>query len=228
MTTANNLFASLIQCNRAILSQKYNLLNILNSKVSKESKNVNLLFNKMCPIVKATIGQHTRHSLDHIELATSVAISTCKKKNLLGNSQLNLKKNVTIHYDERIRGAIHERDIFEAQHRILMVDNALESCLLDEEEQNHGNKDKSFDVDKYYDDIIGTPIQASFLLSSSKDSRDMALSSTIGRELGFAAHHAIHHMAMIKIIAIETIGLDPSELPPDFGKAPSTVKFENR
>jgi hypothetical protein len=55
---------------------------------------------------------------------------------------------------------------------------------------------------------------------------EMDLSSTIGRELGFAAHHAIHHLAMVKIIAIHTLGLDENELPNGFGMAPSTVRFE--
>jgi hypothetical protein len=41
--------------------------------------------------------------------------------------------------------------------------------------------------------------------------------------IGFAAHHAIHHMAMIRLIATNHAGLEDSDLPADFGRAPSTV-----
>jgi predicted Fe-Mo cluster-binding NifX family protein len=44
--------------------------------------------------------------------------------------------------------------------------------------------------------------------------------------MGFAAHHAIHHMAMVKIIATQTVGLSKEELSPDFGRAPSTIVYD--
>lgn len=46
--------------------------------------------------------------------------------------------------------------------------------------------------------------------------------STLGRELAFATHHAIHHHAMMKAIAAE----HGHDLGPDFGKAPSTLNHE--
>ena len=48
------------------------------------------------------------------------------------------------------------------------------------------------------------------------------LSSTLGRELAFATHHAVHHHAMLGAIAAE-LGL---QTPPDFGKAPSTIHHD--
>ncbi|MEM1330528.1 MAG: hypothetical protein AAGG07_08205 [Planctomycetota bacterium] len=48
------------------------------------------------------------------------------------------------------------------------------------------------------------------------------LVSSLGRELWFATHHAIHHHAMIKSI-VEEHG---SCAPDDFGKAPSTINHE--
>ena len=48
------------------------------------------------------------------------------------------------------------------------------------------------------------------------------LSTTLGRELAFAAHHGVHHNAMIKAICAE-IGV---ETPEGFGKAPSTINHE--
>ncbi|HLP84580.1 MAG TPA: hypothetical protein VK157_09545 [Phycisphaerales bacterium] len=48
------------------------------------------------------------------------------------------------------------------------------------------------------------------------------LGTTLGRELAFATHHAVHHQAMMRAIAGE-FGVDIS---PDFGKAPSTIHHE--
>jgi len=56
----------------------------------------------------------------------------------------------------------------------------------------------------------------------TSDGQDTTLPSTFGRELAFAAHHAIHHHAMIKAIA-EEFGI---ATPAEFGKAPSTLNFE--
>jgi hypothetical protein len=60
----------------------------------------------------------------------------------------------------------------------------------------------------------------------SGDPQEFILPSTVTRELGFAAHHGIHHMAMVKIIAVETLQIPPEALTPDFGKAPSTIVFD--
>jgi len=48
--------------------------------------------------------------------------------------------------------------------------------------------------------------------------------STIGRELMYAFDHAVHHLAIIRIGLTEC--MPDLELDKDFGKAPSTVKFE--
>jgi hypothetical protein len=54
------------------------------------------------------------------------------------------------------------------------------------------------------------------------DGRTAELSSTLGRELAFATHHAIHHQAMMKAIAAE-FGVIVHD---GFGKAPSTLRAE--
>lgn len=56
----------------------------------------------------------------------------------------------------------------------------------------------------------------------SAEGAEAVLGSTIGRELAFATHHAIHHHAMISAIA-GAFGLTP---PPGFGKAPATLRHE--
>lgn len=64
------------------------------------------------------------------------------------------------------------------------------------------------------------PVRVRVMLSAAGD--DAELPSTLGREIAFASHHAVHHHAMIISIASE-FGL---QLPADFGKAPSTLNHE--
>ena len=55
----------------------------------------------------------------------------------------------------------------------------------------------------------------------SGDGQTAEVPTTLGRELWFCAHHAIHHNAMIKAIARE----GGVELPEGFGTAPATLNF---
>jgi uncharacterized damage-inducible protein DinB len=64
------------------------------------------------------------------------------------------------------------------------------------------------------------PVRVRIMLSGSGDEAE--LTSTLGRELAFATHHAVHHHAMIRAIAAE-LGV---QVGPDFGKAPSTINHE--
>ena len=118
----------------------------------------------------------------------------------------------------------------QARHRIESVHGLFDDLLLlstttREEEENEEATVKA---------LLQRPVHACFMLSSSSLSSEQdhaaALPSTVARELGFAAHHAIHHMAMIKIIATHgQVGkLDPvKDLPADFGRAPSTVQYDS-
>lgn len=56
------------------------------------------------------------------------------------------------------------------------------------------------------------------------DGTETELDSTLARELAFATHHAIHHLAMMKAIAAE-FGI---RCPESLGKAPSTLHHESR
>ncbi len=67
---------------------------------------------------------------------------------------------------------------------------------------------------------LGTSIRVRVMLSG--EGAEASLDSTLGRELFFATHHAMHHHAMIKAIAREH-GYEPGD---DFGRAPSTINFE--
>jgi Uncharacterized protein conserved in bacteria len=54
------------------------------------------------------------------------------------------------------------------------------------------------------------------------EGNELELCSTLGRELAFATHHAVHHQAMMRAIAAE-FGVEVDEC---FGKAPSTLNAE--
>jgi hypothetical protein len=64
------------------------------------------------------------------------------------------------------------------------------------------------------------PVRVRVMLSGSGEEAELA--STLGRELAFATHHAVHHHAMIGAIAAE-MGVAAGA---DFGKAPSTINHE--
>lgn len=212
--STRTILSSLIQCNQAILKQKLSLLSTLESKYGIEKLSQSL-FTQKCPIVQASIGQHYRHSMDHMELAVLVAAT----RNEMMDQNIVMDSPCTIQYDQRVRGGKLETDVHEARKRILALDNILQELKITKDDENN---------------ITEVDVYASFMLSSNHnndkqdDPDETPLKSTIGRELGFAAHHAIHHLSMVRIIAIHTLGLEEKDLSSDFGKAPSTIRFENQ
>lgn len=114
----------------------------------------------------------------------------------------------TLHYDLRVRGGTLEKDIELAQERFTNVLTELDLLA----------KENEF--------ITTKPTKAYFMLSG--DGEEFGLESTVARELGFAAHHAIHHMAVIKMIAVGHLKIPVDSLPSDFGRAPSTVHHDAR
>ncbi len=58
--------------------------------------------------------------------------------------------------------------------------------------------------------------------SLETDLDDIYTETTLLRELIYAIEHAIHHLAIIKIGASQSFGLSFS---PDFGVAPSTIRY---
>jgi len=69
-------------------------------------------------------------------------------------------------------------------------------------------------------DSLEIPIRVRYKVSYDA-TRDPLAGSTVGREGMFAISHAIHHFALIKVMA----GLIGVSLPDDFGMAPSTAAF---
>mmetsp|Transcript_2329 Transcript_2329/g.3592 ORF Transcript_2329/g.3592 Transcript_2329/m.3592 type:complete len:200 (-) Transcript_2329:590-1189(-) len=188
----------LIRTNVALLIQKIALLDLLVARYGSQASDK---FATVCPLVGASIGQHYRHSMDHIELAALVASS-------VGNDASSPIVG-ELHYDMRVRGGTLEKDMSLSRQRLVDVIDVFQSLQL------HAEGEK----------LMTSPIDAYFNLSADSGA-EIALPSTIGRELGFAAHHAIHHMAMVKVIAVQTLGLKEGELPHGFGRAPSTLIFD--
>ena len=208
---ANNILQPLIKSNVALLSQKIGLLDLL---VARHHGSINVAseqFSKICPLVGASIGQHYRHSMDHIELAALVASSVVKD-----SSSSSSQVAAELHYDLRVRGGTLEKDLELSRQRIVDVVDILQSLQPNE-------KDESITTSTTM--ISNSPITAYFNLSADS-TVEIGLPSTVGRELGFAAHHAIHHMAMCKVIAVQTLGVNEEELPYGFGRAPSTLLFD--
>ena len=224
------LLRSLCRSNGALLRQKVALLDALRRGGPDEISAANEMFAKPCPIVGASIGQHLRHSMDHMELAALVASERCRRAVAMGVTDEPAdaeEEPAQIHYDLRVRGGTLETDMSESLKRIVAVGNVLEEINAavggvssEAEEQDREERLASH--------IVHGPVHANFYLTADADgeSSESALPSTVGRELGFAAHHAIHHMAMVKVIALHSAGLDEDDLPPDFGRAPSTVRYD--
>jgi uncharacterized damage-inducible protein DinB len=57
----------------------------------------------------------------------------------------------------------------------------------------------------------------------NESNEEMTVESTVGREIWFICHHAIHHLAIIGVLSLE-LGFTP---PKGFGIAPSTAVFLN-
>ena len=227
--SANSLIAKLCDTNISILKQKLTLIDLLKTKFGFTKAQE--LYQTPCPIVGASIGQHIRHSNDHIELIASYKPLLLDDESDTNDTNNNHASN-KIRYDVRARGGTDESDIDQAQERIQNIIQLLEetrrtavATTTMEEGTRHLLQNKE------------PIIKACFMLSGT-DSKEYELTSTIERELGFVVHHAIHHLATVKIIAtmkpsssgggtVGIVGLSSNELPTDFGRAPSTVNYDN-
>jgi hypothetical protein len=227
-----NLISTLCRINVNILQQKLDLIKILQNKHGVDQVQTQI-YNHICPIVQASIGQHIRHSNDHIErVVDAVSINLFE-----GETILNRMKRCTIPYDTRSRNTEDEHNVAAAQQRLQRIKKVLQSYQIQSNQIS-----------------IQQPVDASFILTpppkalltnttttttttdptntNEKNDLSSLLPSTIAREFGFVAHHAIHHLAMIQIIVTNPYHptdrdyqpyLSISELPLNFGKAPSTI-----
>jgi hypothetical protein len=187
------LLRDLGQTNQSILCQKVALMDSMTSHFGSSRMTMEL-YRQKCPVVGASIGQHFRHSLDHIERAAAA----------IGQGS----NRVGIHYDLRSRDTPDETDWNAAKTRIDRIECKLHALTVLDATASEDTADQEY-------------VDACFYLNGGQDAVEVALPSTLARELGFAAHHAIHHMAMVRII-VQQQGLSEI-IPSDFGRAPSTI-----
>lgn len=107
----------------------------------------------------------------------------------------------TVDYDHRERNVPTETDQDAARQAVALIRSRI------------GNLDEN---------ALRSEVRIRVMLSG--DGAETELDTTLGRELAFASHHAIHHNALIKAIALE-FGFDT---PPEFGMAPSTLNFQGQ
>ena len=105
-----------------------------------------------------------------------------------------------LNYDHRERGTLVENDRFAALNATRELREAYE---------------------KLDPACIPRLLQVTCKTSCSTSGSQMAL-STVGREIMYAVAHAVHHYALIGVMA----GIMGLPLPVDFGVAPSTLKHQ--
>lgn len=185
-------------------------------------------FDCFCPSHWQFVSKHAFHLLkkykDHLELAVLLAHSTLFQP-MFQNSNDITNDRGELHYDLRVRGGTLETDLKEAHKRVLSVMQLIDEIQNEISSESQSQSQSPSQMSRNNDACYSKPVDAYFMLGGDPDKdKEVQLSSTIGRELGFAAHHAIHHMAMVKVIAIHTLGIKDEDLPMDFGRAPSTVQ----
>ncbi|MDX2131182.1 MAG: hypothetical protein SFY69_03910 [Planctomycetota bacterium] len=103
-----------------------------------------------------------------------------------------------IEYDRRARNVPMESDRAIARTEIALVRDRVERLA---------------EVDAQ------TPVRVRVMVAA--DGTEVELASTIGRELAFATHHGVHHLAMMRAIARE-FGIEIDDVT---GTAPSTLNY---
>jgi len=142
------------------------------------------------------MGQHLRHSLDHYRKLFEGVASPSSSTRASSSPTIT-----TIQYDVRDRGTAIESDLAAARREVDRLMTEIQALP---------------------DEALTRPVQAAFVLSAGGE--QASLPSTLGRELGFCTHHAIHHHALIRVIA-SALNIN-AKLPSDFGLAPSTAHYQ--
>ncbi|GAB9463352.1 hypothetical protein Gpo141_00000815 [Globisporangium polare] len=151
-------------------------------------------------LLQASVGQHTRHSLDHLRKPIEALLASTASANDAVDAGADAE--LVIRYDLRQRNTVIEHD---------------RNAAIDQIERLQG------DIRAVDDSALRRPLRAAFMLSG--DGHEFAFESTLSRELAFGVHHCIHHNALSKVLLRHHFPELP--LPPDFGMAPSTTNFIN-
>jgi uncharacterized damage-inducible protein DinB len=118
-------------------------------------------------------------------------------RHILDHYQSMFKEGTSVNYDERERCQAIEQDAMRAVRAIRDVQSNLST-------------------------LPTTDSALQVICSTSTQYEASTASSSLSRELMFVHSHTTHHMAIIRLLAI-CLGNDTVE---EFGKAPSTLKFE--
>ncbi|KAL3893315.1 MAG: hypothetical protein SGARI_008245, partial [Bacillariaceae sp.] len=115
MAASKSTLQALYRANRGILQQKLDLMDVMKTEFGHQAAKDR--YQTVCDIVQASIGQHIRHSMDHIELASNMAVQC------MNPFDDNARE---IHYDLRARGGNDESDMDAAKDRIWRVEQLLQ------------------------------------------------------------------------------------------------------
>jgi hypothetical protein len=152
----------------------------------------------------ASFASHIRHSVNHFQtLITAHDQAIFGNNNLVNQVEINEINESTdakcfsaVNYDNRDRNSPMETS------KSAAVDS-IDSI-----------------IDRIPKLILSTKVKMAFMSDKSKDFELYSVDSSVERELSFVAHHAIHHLAMAKLILLdlhysfevegEAIGIAPS------------------
>jgi len=194
---------ALCNANSQVLQDQIHVLDSLIER--KHGDGANKIYKAECPVVGSTMGKQIRHCLDHLEKVALDGLHTVREND----------EPIDLRYDVRERGTICETDIFEARQRAIYVKDLFDSVYSGCVEE--GNKLADLDGKKGLTATFNLPYGA-------RDDIEIPLSSTLEREMGFCCHHAIHHHRLLRAMAAAgRTGLKPEDLPPAFGRPPSTL-----
>ncbi|GAA5886818.1 hypothetical protein JCM5296_006411 [Sporobolomyces johnsonii] len=139
----------------------------------------------------STIGKHLRHLHDHYRLLLD-SLSSAAAAPAASSSELR------VNYDVRQRNGSAESSHAAALESFVTLRARIES------ETDQG---RAVEPERPVRLEAVTPVV-------------VEVGTTWARELWFASFHAVHHFALVRVIAVGELGLD---VPPDFGVAPSTL-----
>ena len=154
---------------------------------------------KESSVIRGSIGEHIRHSLDHLRAFLSVV--SCKDQNSQ-KEQNAVSEKSRIFYDRRERGMKEETDRYTCLLEIKRIQGLFGD--LYSQENAYTRLDQKVEVEHVIDAKGTTAV----------------FSSYADRELMFIYHHLLHHYAMIAF----HLRLLRKNVPSSFGVAPATLK----